>query len=160
CQISRWSFSCTPNALSHRRTSRRRKRGEPVFRRTASLLMSVCVLAIADAGAAPLPTTVHIEGGQLSRSLETLEHQTGVELLFDPRVVSGLQAPAIHGNMSTEEALAQLLAGTSLRIRRAQSGAWIVETTSTAPLAQQDALVTEILVIGRRTQNTDIRRTE
>ena len=103
---------------------------------------------------------VTIVAGPLPSGLRDLERQTGVELLYDGSLISGREAPAVHGSLTTEDALRQLLAGTDLTVRRAASGAWIIERPTAAPLAQQDAPVAEILVIGRRTQNTDIRRTE
>jgi outer membrane receptor protein involved in Fe transport len=103
---------------------------------------------------------VSIGAGPLPQSLQTLERQTGIELLFDSSSIIGLQSPAVRGNLSTEGALRQLLAKTDLTVRRAESGAWIVERPAAPPLARPDAVVPEILVVGQRTQNADIRRFE
>lgn len=105
-------------------------------------------------------TAVRIEAGSLSSSLQDLQRQTGVELLFDPSLVSGLDAPPVHGNLNAEDALRQLLDGTGLMVRRAQSGAWIVERPNTPLLQQQDTPAPEIVVTGKRTHNVDIRRFE
>ena len=104
--------------------------------------------------------TVSIGAGPLPTGLQTLERQTGIELLFDHALVSGLESPAVQGNLTAEAALRELLAETELGARRAESGAWIVERPTAPPLARPDAVVPEILVVGQRTQNADIRRFE
>jgi iron complex outermembrane recepter protein len=114
----------------------------------------------APAFAAPYVIPVSIAAGPLPDALLTLERQTGIELLFDRAIVNGLQSPAISGNFTADAALSQLLADSGLSARRAQSGAWIVERPSAPPLARPDAEVPEILVVGQRTQNADIRRFE
>jgi iron complex outermembrane receptor protein len=111
---------------------------------------------LADAPAIP----VNIAAGPLSACLRALERQTGIELLYDGDLISNAQAPGVQGNLAAEEALRQLVADTSLTVRRTQSGAWILEQPVTPPLAQQDAEVAQIVVVGLRTQNADIRRTE
>jgi len=103
---------------------------------------------------------VSIAGGPLRTGLKTLESQTGIELLYDGNVVRDLRSPPVVGKLTTEGALQQMLTETDLTVRRASSGAWIIERRTTPPLAQQDAAVAEILVVGRRTQNADIRRIE
>jgi outer membrane receptor protein involved in Fe transport len=107
-----------------------------------------------------LELPISIGDGPLPLGLKALESQTGVELLYDGDVVRDLRSPSIVGTLTTEAALQQMLSETELTVRRASSGAWIIERQTTAPLAQQDAAVAEILVVGRRTQNADIRRFE
>jgi outer membrane receptor protein involved in Fe transport len=53
-----------------------------------------------------------------------------------------------------------VLADRGLVAGRAQAGAWNVEPGCAPALAQPDAEVPEILVVGQRTQNADIRRFE
>jgi outer membrane receptor protein involved in Fe transport len=130
-------------------------------RRTADALLctfAVALFVTAHASSVELP--VRIDGGSLASTLKDLERQTGVELLYDVDVVREVHSPTIAGSLSAEAALRQMLAGTNLTVRRASSGAWIIERPTTPPLEQQDAAVAEILVVGRRTQNADIRRVE
>ena len=103
---------------------------------------------------------VSIEAGPLPDNLRLLERQTGIELLYDHSLVAGVRSPPVTGELTTESALLQLLGNTNLTARRAESGAWIVERPDAPTLAQQDVAVAEILVVGRRTQNADIRRFE
>src|SRR5262245_50994214 len=101
---------------------------------------------------------ISIPVGSLANGLQDLQRQTHIELLYDRNVIRDLDAPRVDGRLTTEAALRQLLSDTSLNLRRASSGAWIIENQTTAPLARPDAQVAEILVIGRKTQNADIRR--
>jgi iron complex outermembrane receptor protein len=112
--------------------------------------------ALADAPAIP----VNIAKGPLSACLRALERQTGIELLYDGDLIANAEAPGVQGNLGAEEALRELVADTNLTVRRTESGAWILERPDTPPLAQQDAEVPQIVVVGLRTQNADVRRTE
>jgi outer membrane receptor protein involved in Fe transport len=132
-----------------------------MFGRIAVALVSAWALVLPRLGRADaLEFPVSIVDGPLSSGLKALESQTGVELLYDGNLVREFSSPAVVGEFTTEAALQQMLSESDLTVRRAASGAWIIERRTTPPLAQQDAAVSEILVIGRRTQNADIRRTE
>jgi iron complex outermembrane recepter protein len=132
-----------------------------LIRRIAAVSLFTCVFGSAGtASADSLLASIAIEAGPLPNSLQSLERQTGIELLFDSSVVRGLQSPAVVGSLKTEDALKELLAGTTLSVRQSNSGAWIVERPSAAPLERPDAAVPEILVVGQNTQNADIRRFE
>jgi iron complex outermembrane receptor protein len=115
---------------------------------------------VTPATAEPYASRITIGAGSLSHTLHEISRQTGTELLFDPAAVAGMQARRIDANSSVMAALQLVLAGTGLSVRRAASGALIIEAPATAPLAKQDAAVPDILVVGRRTQNADIRRQE
>ena len=126
-------------------------------------LTTLCASALALPGPAfadPSAIPVSINAGPLSSSLRALQRQTGIELLYDRELVANAEAPGVQGKLVAEEALRQLVTETSLTVRRTESGAWIIERPDTPPLAQQDAEVSEIVIIGLRTQNADIRRTE
>jgi iron complex outermembrane recepter protein len=129
--------------------------------RTTLALFSAWALTFAGAAfSQSYVIPVSIDAGPLPYGLQTLQRQTGIELLFDSGLVRDFQTPAIDGHFTTEDALRQLLAATDLTVRRAESGAWIVEPPDAPPLARPDAVVPEILVVGQRTQNADIRRFE
>jgi len=131
-----------------------------VSRIELALLSGWTLAAIAPVVAQPNAMALDINAGSLPHGLQTLERQTGIELLFDRALISDLQAPAVRGELTTEVALRRLLAGTNLTVRRAESGAWIVEPPDHPPLARLDAVIPEIMVLGRRTQNVDIHRFE
>jgi iron complex outermembrane receptor protein len=104
---------------------------------------------------------VNVPAGSLASALQDLARQTGIELLFDRTLVRGFRAPAIKGQRSVDAALRELLRDTNLTVRRAASGAWLIEPRS-APdnTPPEDLAEPDILVTGRRTQNVDIRRRE
>ncbi|HEY0628710.1 MAG TPA: TonB-dependent receptor [Sphingomicrobium sp.] len=127
----------------------------------AAFVMASAVLALgAPAAATTRPQLVDIRPQPLSSALKRLARQTGIELLYSQDLVRNKQAGGATGRLTGAEALRRLVSGTGLTVRRAASGAWIIEPEAPAPLEQQDADVPEILVIGRRTQNSDIRRLE
>jgi outer membrane receptor protein involved in Fe transport len=129
--------------------------------RTTVVVLSAWALTLSSlARADALELPVNIGDGPLLSSLKSLERQTGIELLYDGNVVREFRSPPVAGKLDAETALQQMLSETDLTVRRASSGAWIIERRETPPLAQQDAAVAEILVVGRRTQNADIRRSE
>lgn len=135
--------------------------------RTALSAFAVAASAIAAPASADSYTfPIDIRAQPLSSALRDLARQTGIELLFDRDMVRGMQAPRIKGRFTPEAALRQLLAGTDLMVRRGSSGAWLIKRrprpAAPAPVSveEDDAPQPEILVIGRRTQNVDIRRRE
>jgi len=104
---------------------------------------------------------INLPNGPLSSSLQGLARQSGAEFLFDASIVRARQAARLNGRLSVETALQRLLVGTDLVSRRAASGAWVVEQRPpSGASAPQDLAAPDILVIGRRTQDADIRRRE
>ncbi len=120
-------------------------------------------LALAVAGPAAARATailINVKSAPLVDALQAVARQSGVELLYDRGQITGLRAPPVQGRLTAQAALQRLLVGTNLTVRRSGSGALIIEAPAAAPLAQADAVVPELLVIGRHTQNADIRRFE
>jgi len=104
---------------------------------------------------------VDILSGPLDGALQDLARQTGIELLFDRAMLRGLRAPRLKGRMTVDAALRALLGQTALVHRRAATGAWVVERHPLPEAAPPEELAEpEILVVGRKTQNLDIRRRE
>ena len=96
----------------------------------------------------------------LAAALSQLARAENLELLFDQSLVSGLSAGAVKGAASPEQALDQMLRGTGLSYRQSAVGTFVIfRDPVRADAAPAPALaLEEILVVGRRTQNTDIRR--
>lgn len=128
---------------------------------TIALLVSCWLAWAGPAFANPPPVRVDVRAGPMASALRDVARQARIELLFDRSLVRNLRAPALRGTYRAEEALRRLLAGTNIRVRRTASGILVLEATAPSPpLAVQDVDVPEILVIGRRSQNADIRRLE
>ena len=124
---------------------------------------TVAVVALVGAGAqaAPGPTRVDLAAQDLSSSLRALAVAEHVDVLFDPAVVAGKHAPAVHGRFTADQALSLLLAPSGLTYRHV-SDALVI--TTAPPLTERpaappaDVAVSEILVIGSRSSNIDIPR--
>jgi outer membrane receptor protein involved in Fe transport len=104
---------------------------------------------------------ISIGDGSLSAALRELARRTGLELLYDQKLVRGVRAPGIRGNFAPEDALSRLLIGTGIAHRRTGEGTIVlfVKPAQPSPIEAPE-VVPEILVVGRRTQNADIRRTQ
>jgi iron complex outermembrane recepter protein len=97
----------------------------------------------------------------MAKALAELAREGGVELLFDPKLVQGLNGNAVQGRLSAEAALAILLAGSGVGYRITPDGAFVLVAAPAAKApGSGDGAIAEILVVGRRTQNVDIRRAE
>jgi outer membrane receptor protein involved in Fe transport len=130
--------------------------------RTALAALALAALAFSPpARADQRPSPVDIRAGSLSSALQDLARQTGIELLYDRSMIRGARSPAVRGRLTGEAALRQLLGGSGLSMRRSASGAWLIERRRPADSpAPPELEAPEILVIGNRTQNFDIRRRE
>jgi iron complex outermembrane receptor protein len=95
----------------------------------------------------------------LSKSLQAIAERYGIELIFSQSVVGDRLAPPIASRMNAQQALAFVLAGTSLVADWTVDGGYII-AAAPAAVSEQPYATPEILVVGRRTQNTDVRRTE
>lgn len=106
------------------------------------------------------PRLVEVRAGPLSSALQNFARANRLELLFKREQVGGYRSPPVKGLMTVEAALTQLLRHTNLAARRLRSGAWTIDVRPN-PLPEAEAVeAPEILVVGKRTQNVDIRRRE
>ena len=85
--------------------------------------------AVLIAGAAQAQPTyaVSLPAEALEPALLSLASQTHQQIMFSKNVVAGQRAPAVKGQLSPEQALAQILAGTDLRARRVSASLVVVE---------------------------------
>lgn len=97
-----------------------------------------------------------LKEGRLADALRDLSVRSGSDLLFAPDVVGNLRNKRIAGSLQVEPILASLLDGTGLGYRRVGNGVYIVFRLS----PEQPTAVPELLVLGRKTQNADIRRSQ
>lgn len=103
-----------------------------------------------------------VDQASMPKALAELARQGGIELLFDDRLVAGLKARPVHGRLTPQAALGQLLAGSGVGYRAGAGGVVVLfaaPAAAAAPAAGVGAIA-EILVVGRRTQNVDIARSE
>ena len=130
------------------------------------LLASCLAVGLPAATAAARPAaSLDIRAKDMATALGDLARQSGIELLFDRNLVRGLTARPVHGRLSGEAALAQMLAGSGVGYRKTPSGVIVLFALPAPRPAERteggdDGAVAELLVVGRKTQNADIRRTE
>lgn len=85
------------------------------------------------------PARINIPAQSLNQALLQLGQQTDIQIYYLPETVANLNAPAVSGTLTAEQALAQLLRGTGIEVR------WKGKTASLsrpAPDATQLAPVT------------------
>jgi iron complex outermembrane receptor protein len=78
------------------------------------LLLRLALCALAPAIGLAQTTTFNLPGQPLAESLRAVGAQTNVNVMVSAPLVDGKQAPALKANLSVNEALARLLAGTGL----------------------------------------------
>lgn len=135
----------------------------------ACAVAAVFASGMVDAQTAPsiAPPAGHFEMAKqpLSKALNSVAQQTGVEIMFDPSTVKGITAPALTGDFTVEQALERLLEGTSLTFRRTPKGAYLISASARTQRQSEAEVIEglpEIIVKGKRnwSLNTGIARTE
>jgi outer membrane receptor protein involved in Fe transport len=140
------------------------------FRRPDRLVLALCAVVLGavltDApgqAATSRLVTFNIRRETLASALLDVARQGGVDLIFSSAVVDNGPPRALKGRMSVETALARLLEGSALGVRRTPDGAFVIFALAPAVAAPQvDEVVAlpELLITGRRSQNSDIQRTQ
>jgi len=108
------------------RRKARPPRGQAVSKPTAGAKVLAAVLCMAGAGlpvSAPLAqapaagvtvVSIDLPAQDLAQALVELGRYAGLSVVFDPAQTAGLQAPAVRGEMTPQQALDRLLAGSGL----------------------------------------------
>ncbi len=130
------------------------------MRRWVACAGMIAVVAPAVAAAAPDGEVrwLSLPAQPLSASLQAIARRYGIELLFSHSVVGSRSAPPVADRLSAQATLNRVLEGSGLVANRTADGSFIVTAAPVAASEQADA-TPELLVVGRRTQNTDVRRT-
>jgi len=120
--------------------------------RTLRCLALVCTLAIG-ASAYAQNREFNVAAGDLKSALDAYIAQAGVQLLYRVDDIKDLSTKGLKGNLSPEDALARLLEGTRLKVRRDESGAMVLYTAPTdepKPHAEVPTLDSVIVTASRR----------
>lgn len=138
----------------------------------AALAASTCIVALATPAAAQgQEQEFNIPAGSLKSALDAYVRQSGRQIVYRGDEVRSARSPGVRGSMSPDAALATLLAGSGFTTRIDGKLVAIVKAgngdaaNAVASLGQesdgQDGRgISEILVVGSRSQNLDIRRSE
>jgi iron complex outermembrane receptor protein len=89
---------------------------------------------------------VNVAAQPLSSALNELSRQTGVQVLAAGDVVSGVNARAVAGRLSFDQALRAMLAGSSLEATRTANGGFAIRRAAPAPAAAKT--LPAVTVIG------------
>jgi len=84
----------------------------------------------------------------------------GVSLLFDRDRVRSIHHPSLRGVFTVEQALSMLLQDTGLVAKRIGPDTYVLVPATPVAEPPPEPAIPDILVIGTRTQDTDIRRRE
>lgn len=121
-------------------------------------LMALALVVPAQASAQSVDSQrIAIKPKALKAALQEVARRFRVELLFSDDVIGTGPSPAISGRYTVREAFSALLAGSGLTIKGSPETGFVVvfgpelDRIASPPMP-------EIMVIGQRTQNADIRR--
>jgi outer membrane receptor protein involved in Fe transport len=130
-------------------------------RRLWAYAAALLVAAGAASSAHAAPGLVDLHAGALQDVLAELARETRADILYSADLVRGRRTPAVKGRLTPEQAVALLLRGSGVGYRITPDGVFVLFELPGREIADPgDGAISEVLVIGRRTQNADIRRTE
>ena len=92
------------------------------------------------------PVAIDMPAQSLDQALRTLAQTHGLQIFYAPQTVAGMQAPAVSGTMTPQQALSALLKDRALRVRQ-DGAATIIEPES----AGQPQVMAPIEVSASRT---------
>ena len=93
-----------------------------------ALSSSATFVLAQDANSAAARYRFDVPAGPLAQTLQTISRQSGKPVSLDASLVQGRQAPSVSGNLSTQEAASQALAGSGLRLVVAADGSLGVQS--------------------------------
>ncbi len=104
------------------------------------LALSAAQAALAQPAATPeAPVAISIAAQPLAQALTELARQTGAKLTAPPALVADKAAPAVAGQLSTQQALNQLLSGSGLVAAPQADGSYqLSQAAAAAPTASAD----------------------
>ncbi len=132
------------------------------LQRRASLGWTCAGALLAAAGTVQAaPIRVDVRAGALQNALNELAQENRVDILYAADLVRGRRSQGLKGRFTPEHAIEHLLAGSGIGYRITPDGVFILFERRTGQAADRDdGAIAEVLILGRRTQNADIRRTE
>lgn len=122
--------------------------------RTISLLMGA-VLYSSVLSAQDSVLDVRLSAQPLQQAVDTLARQSNVQILYVSDLLKDKKAVALNGKLTVQQALQQLLRGTSLTIQRNGDVLMIVEQTKTASTLNYANLPYQMPAVVVTAQNSD-----
>ena len=122
---------------------------------TAAILITP--FAATSAAAEPAAQRLTMRSKPLKSALLEVARRYKVEILFSNDTVRSFRAPAISGMFTAQEALSALLVGSGLAVRGSRESGFMIVRAPQSDIPPA-AGMPDILVVGHKTQNADIRR--
>jgi outer membrane receptor protein involved in Fe transport len=126
----------------------------------AVFIATLCVVlcpALANSPVArvdPAQQRIDIPAGDLGAALEYLSTRSGAGLVYRPDQVKGVKTRGVHGALSAEEAVKQLLEGTGLEVSTDSTGAMLIAAPQviahSSPSDDEGTLWDEIIVTATK----------
>lgn len=91
-----------------------------------ALLILACSVPAMAVAQAPAARQIDIPAGDLVTALDTLARQSGAQFIYQADQLRGARSPGVHGMLSTDDALEQLLSGSGFTVHRDDSGAVVI----------------------------------
>ena len=118
-------------------------------------LLAVLLASMFAANAWAENKTINIAPQDMPAALHSLASQTGIQLLFTAEDLKGIQAKAISGSMSAEDALARLLEGTNYTFTASGKGTYVIKAAP-VPQPMKETEMSPIEVRGAPEQVTEM----
>ncbi|MBT0960458.1 TonB-dependent siderophore receptor [Denitromonas iodatirespirans] len=118
---------------------------KPLAVATAFALFSIGVVAPLHAQQGTAAVDISLKAQPLGAALNELAKQAGLQLLVNPDLLTGKQAPAVTGDLTVRQALDQVLAGSGLAARIDGSSVVILPRPGAAGL-NRDVQLAEVIV--------------
>ncbi len=118
------------------------------YRHLAGALAAVSVAAISTAVAAQDARPFDIPPGALNDALPVFGAQSGLQILYTPDMVAGVQTGGLQGRYEPQAGLARLLAGSGLGWTQTRPGVYVLRRTQTAASDDPTTQVDDVVVTG------------
>ncbi|HEU4992767.1 MAG TPA: TonB-dependent receptor [Luteimonas sp.] len=103
------------------------------------MLTLACSAALAAQAQTASRARIDIPAGDLATALGELARQSGAQVIFRADQMRGLHTSGVQGELTTDEALQRVLAGSGFAARRDSSGALVIVKQAAAPAAPAPA---------------------
>ncbi len=117
-----------------------------------SLAAAALLVGALSVRAQPAARDIDIPAQPLDKALGALARQTGARILFSTDLTERKQAPALKGNLTPQQALERLLAGSGLVVRSTSDGGFTI--ASRPPEAGGETTLPAVRVKASREQET------
>ncbi|MEK6424284.1 MAG: TonB-dependent receptor [Burkholderia gladioli] len=111
----------------------------PLARRTLSMLTAALFMTATAHAQVNGVHAFHLAAQPLNRTLLTIAAESGVPLVYDPKLVATLSASPVDGKLTAAQAIAQALRGTGLEVASTDGRSLAVRRAATPPAATPEA---------------------